>query len=285
MDSDTLIKREIKKYLIWLKLINILNFVVLMSLAALPLWFIGGRTVILDLKAGLENMPVFSNDMGIKYMKIGKYAEAADQFESAVWSEKYIVFWNDDTELPNYYQNLGKAYMNLSKPEKAAKEFDNYRLELEKRFPEKEFDIAFASFQAGVQYLRTGDNENAKDHMLSAAQYFDKRLEEEQDQDYGKVNIFLGYCYFKEGVYEKAIERFVKGIPAYYNNIDWGIGDKGDTIFISIAYRFLSKAYGYLKDIAKETKFIKKYEDIVYFRDISDKEVEEFMTGFGLNFE
>ena len=64
-----------------------------MSLAALPLWFIGGRTVILDLKAGLENMPVFSNDMGIKYMKIGKYAEAADQFESAVWSEKYIVFW------------------------------------------------------------------------------------------------------------------------------------------------------------------------------------------------
>lgn len=280
MVAETNTQKMILKYRILRKLAYALIFIVLIAVILFPAWFFGGKAI-LSFKPSIEEMPVSANRMGNYFFSMKQFDEALDQYKSAVWQEKYLVLWNDNADLPVYYNNLGRAYMNLDQPKKAVEQIENGLALLKIQTPENVADIAFANFQAGFLYSQTGEHSREMERLLSAMEYYDSLPAESQGKNAGSVNLFLAHCYYEEGDFGNAIARFEKGIPLYYDSIIWGIGDDGDNLFMAVCYKFAALAYEKAGNAEYAEKYLKKFNDIVLLRDISDAQLEECTSYYG----
>ena len=62
----------------------------------------------------LEQRPISAYQSGAKFFNIQSYHDATKKFKTAIFLDKYIVFWNDNSQLPIYYRELGRSLMKES---------------------------------------------------------------------------------------------------------------------------------------------------------------------------
>jgi len=276
----------IRFYRVLNRVVSALIVITVAGMIFMPVWVLGGKSSIYRAIESLEDMPVSSNTAGMQFMSLAgadpdQYSKAASEFESAVWFEKYIVFWNDNKNLPQYHENAGRAFMQARRYTDAAKHYESSLREFENTSPQSAFNIAFVNFMAASAHSALGDAETEMVRITEAVRYFEALSEDRRNMDAGKAFIWLSHCYYEAGEYENAAAYFEMGIPLYYDVIDWGYGDNGEVVFAAVFFDCAANVYDKLSLPEKAAEYRKISEEIIYLRDYSESELSELRTHMG----
>ena len=269
--------------------VRVLKYLAVVVVFVFPVLFLFNGLASEFIKA-LEEIPVSSDSFGRENYQMGEhlgefdstsYRQAVDNFKQAVWQEKYLVFWNDNKNLPVYYENLGKAYMNVNKQKESAEAFDESVRYYIKYHGKGTSSYAFAGYEAAIMYSKLNEPDKEMDRIKTACEFYERLPAERQNKDCARVYIWLAHCYHEAKLYEDAAEYFDKGIRLLYDNIDWGIDDLSDVYLLALSYKSAMFVNEHLAQTEKYEEYKKLYDNITYLRDLSDKKLEEFTSHFG----
>jgi tetratricopeptide (TPR) repeat protein len=181
---------------------------------------------LLRIAVQIKPSPIYYENMGYAFEKLGKSDEAEENYRKALQLEQYdkdiylnrlgVFYYNqnktetaieyylqsiDKNPKAVYFENLGNAYHVLRKKE----EFEKAFLEAVKLEPEE----GKYYFQLGWNILDAyGDTETAKKYLYKAIELYKKTPEIEPEE---LMSIqFLGAAYEKEGNWDKAGEIFLE---------------------------------------------------------------------------
>ena len=247
----------------------------------LPSWYLGGRWTCASVSRLLEQRPISADQWGAKYFNIQHYHDATKNFKKAIFLEKYLVFWNDNSQLPIYYRDLGRSLMNeadyIGMNNSLNASLDAY----EKYRPYDIEGAAFTHHMAATSCSLIGQEEDELIHSQTAYDYYSAQPRGYADSDTSMIGIWLAHCYYEKGDYATAGKLFDINIPIYYETIDWGVGDQSNAQLLALAYKFALLSYENLGDAESIEIYQKKYSQFSYLRDIQDSELTDFALQLG----
>lgn len=247
----------------------------------LPSWYLGGRWTCTSVGQFLEQRPISAYQWGEKFFNIQSYHDATKNFKKAIFLDKYIVFWNDNSQLPIYYRELGRSLMNESDYSGMNKSLETSIEAYEKYRPDDVVGVAFAHHIAAMSCSLTGQEQEELNHSQIAYNYYSIQPRGDTDADTSIIGIWLAHCYYEKGDYITAGKLFDTNIPIYYETIDWGVGDQADAQILALAYKFALLSYKNLGDTENIEIYQKKYSNFTYLRDIQDAELDNFASQLG----
>ncbi len=214
------------------------------------------------------------------YYELKNYEEAEKYFKRALFSEKYIVFWNNNLRLPKCYQCLGLVYEGM---EDYAKSVDMYEKSLsayEKYMPEALEDIALTHTKASVIYFILGDNGLVIEHAGIANDYYQALSENQQDINAATAAIWLANAYYNICDYGRAAQYFEIGIPILYDEMSWSMDDVWGPKTLVCSYKMAAETYEKLNNGEMQKYYVEQFENIVWMRNIEEEEIDELMEYF-----
>ena len=255
----------------------------------IPAWYLGGRQTcsyighFMKESVGqfLEKQPVSSYQLGEKYFNIQAYNDATKSFKKAVFLDKYVVFWNDNSQLPIYYRELGRSLMNESDYEGMNKSLEASLEAYEKYRTDDIEGAAFVHQMAAISCSMIGNAAEELNHSQIAYDYYSSLPRGSEDANTSKMGIWLAHCYYEKGDHATAGSLFDINIPIYYDTIDWGIWDEDSAQYLALAYKFALLSYEGLGDTENIEKYQNTYEQFLYLRDFDDEEVTDFASQLG----
>lgn len=247
----------------------------------LPSWYLGGRWTCTSVGQFLEQRPISAYQWGEKFFNIQSYHDATKNFKKAIFLDKYIVFWNDNSQLPIYYRELGRSLMNESDYSGMNKSLETSIEAYEKYRPDDVVGVAFAHHIAAMSCSLTGQEQEELNHSQIAYNYYSIQPRGDTDADTSIIGIWLAHCYYEKGDYITAGKLFDTNIPIYYGTIDWGVGDQADAQILALAYKFALLSYKNIGDTENIEIYQKKYSNFTYLRDIQDAELDNFASQLG----
>lgn len=215
-----------------------------------------------------------------EYYNNGNFDTAEKYFKRALFSEKYIVFWDGNLKLPSCYHCMGLVYEGLEKYAESADMYEKSLSAYEKYLPEDEENIALTHTKVSVIYSILGDVDRVIEHANVANNYYQSLPEERQNINAGTAALELANAYYNIGNYESASQYFEIGIPLLYNDLDWRIDDEWGPILLAVSYKIASETYGKLNNNEMQKYYEKEYNDILWIREIDEKEINELMEYF-----
>lgn len=178
---------------------------------------------------------------------IENYEDVLYYFEKA---RSYAQFTDNEFELALLELNHGIYYIDINKPLKALE----YLKSLEKNYPSysNHFSHFFYNLYA-ISYYKLEEYQKAYNYIIKN-KYPDLNFHK---VDY--VNMWLGKVYegmilYKLGDKDKSIESITKGIEM--------MSKRGNSKYLSFAYKELSNIYSEMNDYEKAFKSLKKSEQI-----------------------
>lgn len=232
------------------------------------------------LRRQLEDFWAQNIDYGLSYYyDIQNYTEAEKKFKTALFLEKYIIFW-DNKNLPICYTNLALVNGGLEKYEKSADLYEQALSAYEKYLPQDYENIALVHTNVSLIYSLLGNNSMVLEHASMANDYYQSLEREQQNINAGTAALELAYACYNTGDYETAAIHFETGIPIIYDFVDWSIDITAGPRTLAIAYKVAADTYGRLGNQEIQQHYENKYEDIVWIRQIGEDEIAEFMKSF-----
>ena len=247
----------------------------------LPSWYLGGRWTCTSVGQFLEQRPISAYQWGEKFFNIQSYHDATKNFKKAIFLDKYIVFWNDNSQLPIYYRELGRSLMNESDYSGMNKSLETSIEAYEKYRPDDVEGAAFVHHIAAMSCSLIGKEQEELNHSQTAYDYYSSQPRGYADFDTSMIGIWLAHCYYEKGDYAAAGRLFDVNIPIYYETIDWGVGDQFNAQLLALAYRFALLSYEKLGDTENIELYQKKYSQFIYLRDIQDAELDNLGSQLG----
>lgn len=232
------------------------------------------------LRRQLEDFLAQNIDYGLSYYyDIQNYTEAEKKFKTALFLEKYIIFW-DNKNLPICYTNLALVNGGLEKYEKSVDLYEQALSAYEKYLPQDYENIALVHTNVSLIYSLLGNNSMVLEHASMANDYYQSLEREQQNINAGTAALELAYACYNTGDYETAAIYFETGIPIIYDFVDWSIDNAAGPRTLAIAYKVAADTYGRLGNQEKQQQYKQKYEDIIWIRQISEEEIDKFMEYF-----
>lgn len=233
------------------------------------------------LRTQLEDMLAQKLEYGLSYYyNLQNYREAEKCFKTALFLEKYIIFWDKQEKLPACYACLALVNEGMGEYEKSADMYEKSLSAYEKYLPQDHENIALMHTKASVIYSLLGNNRMILEHAGSANDYYQSLEKEQQNINAATAALGLAYACYNEEDYEKAAIYFETGIPIVYEAQDWNIDDDAGPKILAIAYKAAADTYGKLGNREMQLYYEGKYEDIVWLRQIDEEEITELMKAF-----
>ena len=262
------------------KIIGFLIKVAVVVVTVIIMWIFVGRTVVGGMKTTLEGFLQSEEYFGTENATIGQYKSSIRCFKTAIFLDKYCVFWNENDRIPGYYQGVAQAYANDDNPKKASKWFDKTIKAFERYCPDNEEAIAVAHVKAANVASILNDNADTIYHAETAAAFFKNNLEDSDAYTAASSFIWLANAYFNDSRYEEAAEYLEQAIPIYYESIDWGFGDEALAKMLAVLYKVTAETYRRLGDLEHYEEYNKLYEDFIWYRDFSEEDLGEIISYF-----
>lgn len=258
----------------------ILELVVFIPIVLACTWIWGGKDLFRHYQDFMERQ--LNNEIfyGNSYLDMQKCDDAVSWYKKAIFVDKYLVIWNDNTGIPVYYDGIGQAYSSADKYEDAEKNFDNALAAYEKYNADDISAISLVHVKEALVTSSQGKNESTIDHLQKAFEYYNEHLEDESPAAISTACIFLANAYYNNSQYEEAIKYFELGIPIYYDAVEWGFGDDHAAKTIAIQYKVTSLAYAELGDQEKADEYNTLYEDFMWYRDLTEADLDTIIDTF-----
>ena len=215
-----------------------------------------------------------------EYYNNNNFESAEKYFKRALFCEKYIVFWDDNLNLPICYQCMGLVYEGLEKYEKSTDMYEKSLSAYEKYLPDAAEDIALTETKVSIIYSILGDVDMVIEHASAANDYYQSLPGQQQNINAGTAAIELANAYYNIGDYERASQYFEIGIPIIYDDLDWRMDDDLGPKLLVISYKMAADTYGKLNNDEMQQYYEKEYNDIVWIREIDEDEIDELMEYF-----
>ncbi len=233
------------------------------------------------LRMQLEDFRTHNLEYGLSYYyNIQDYKEAEKYFKTALFLEKYIIFWDNHEKLPLCYACLALVNEGLEEYEKSAAFYEKSLSAYEKYLPQDHEDIALVHTRASIVYSVLGDNHKILEHAGIANNFYQSLDKEQQNINAAAAVLELAYaCYNTEDFYNAA-NYFEIGIPIVCEALDWNIDDDVGPKMLAIAYKVAADTYGKLGNKEMQQNYERKYEDIIWIRQIDEEEITDLMKSF-----
>ena len=244
-------------------------------------WFLGGQKLFQRYQKTMDNLLTQAVYYANGYLELGAADDAVHKYKEAVFLDKFIVLWNENTNIPRYYSGIAQAYMDSEIDLEMAKEYYEKTLSAyEKYNPNAASEIALTHLRAALTTSVLADDKATLEHSIAAASYYESHILSEDNQTSASAFLWAANAYFNDKQYENACKYFDLGIPLYYDSTEWGIGDDWNAKMIAISYYIASKAFGAVGDESKSEEYGKKYDDFVWYRDYTEDEIEALIHYF-----
>lgn len=258
----------------------ILEFIVFTPIALACTWIWGGKALFRHYQDFMErqlNSEIFYGD---SYLDLQNCDDAVSSYKKALFIDKYLVFWNDNSRMPVYYDGIGQAYSSADKYEDAEKNFDNALAAYEKYNADDISAISLVHVREALVTSSQGKNESTINHLQKAFEYYNEHLEDESPVVISTACLFLANAYYNNSQYEEAIKYFEIGIPMFYDSVEWGFGDDHEAKTIAIQYKVASLAYAEFGDQEKADEYNTLYEDFMWYRDLTEEDLDTIINAF-----
>lgn len=230
------------------------------------------------------NVPKKAYDWGINYFNIDTengYKQATKNFKSAILGEK-IRFWNNHKKLPEYYYWLGLSYQSLDNYQDAKSEYKKALASFEKYDSDNLDFIAVTKTQLLLICSLLEDNESALEYGKQAADYY---FEHENEKVYNAsfTYLVLANAFYNSANYENAFYYFEKGIPLFYSQINWGLGDDSKTKMLAVSYYMAALSSQKCDNEEKYKYYKKEYDDLIWMKNFTAMDLDEIYSSFHWN--
>lgn len=258
----------------------ILEFIVFTPIALAFTWIWGGKNIFRHYQNFMETQLNSEIFYGNSYLDLQKCDDAVSSYKKAAFIDKYLVLWNDNTGLPEYYDGIGQAYSSADRYEDAEKAFEKALEAYDKYNPDDISSISLVHVRMSLVTSSQGKNESTIEHLLKAIEYYNEHTEDESPTVISTAYLFLANAYYNISQYEEAIKYFELGIPMYYDSIEWGFGDDHEARTIAIQYKVASLTYAEYGDQEKADEYNKLYEDFMWYRDLTEEDLDTIINAF-----
>lgn len=217
---------------------------------------------------------------GQGYFERADYQRAEKSYRSALFCEKYLVLTNDNSNLPSYCSGLARALMNEYRYEEAYQytmaSFDAFA-----RFrPDAAAEMASTDLLAVMLCSLTDRDEEELEYAQRAYTYYSSEPGAENRKTSLRTGAWMGHCYFEAGDYSTAYDLFQKNLLAYYESIDWGVGDESEADFVIMACKCAKMCEEKLTGL-EDTPFSEQFQRLLYIREKQESEVDELASQLG----
>ena len=202
-------------------------------------------------------------------------------FKKAAWTDEHIEKWKDASRLAHIYSRIGTVYFNMddfgSCREYYTKAADLYQ-------PYGEEANPYLSSMAFKLMMIDAKEDNPEAVLQDGEQLAEwNRSNQRKSNETGLMFVFLAQAYYNLGEYEKADSYFRDGTTMIEETADWGDidnGDKSSAIVLSCAYQCAALNAQKLGDQQSADACQKKYEDTVWYHDLSEEDLERYRNEF-----
>lgn len=250
-----------------------IHLIVLTLISLILLWFFGGGKLAENYMRTMEDQLSIEETLGDSFSSLGQSDDAIRNFKFAVFIDKYIVLWNDNKNIPQYYCRIGKAYANADDLTHANEFFEKALSAFDRYCPEEKVRIAYTHTLASTVTAALNDNKNTLAHADQAVEYYKNNTSEEYKKTIATAYLFLANAYFNDQQYAKASECFDIGIPMYYDSVNWGFGDESEAKMLAISYNIAAKANEKAGNKQQYENYDQEYKDFIWYRDFTEQEL------------
>lgn len=202
-------------------------------------------------------------------------------FKKAAWPDEHLKSVRDASRLASIYNQIGTVYFNMD-DFNACREYYTKAADLYKSYGEAAYPQR--SNIATRLMLIDAKEDNPEAVLQDGEQLAEwNRSNQRKSNETGLMFVFLAQAYYNLGEYEKADSYFRDGTTMIEETADWGDidnGDKSSAIVLSCAYQCAALNAQKLGDQQSADACQKKYEDTVWYHDLSEEELERYRNEF-----
>ena len=203
-------------------------------------------------------------------------------YKKAAWIDRYLLTWNDDTELPGTYAQIGWLYASCN-------DFDNGRDYLTRSVAlyrslgcEEQEAFAAAAFYLVMNEAGAGNKDAVTEYGEIVSSWYDAHPDALRTTLRAADNyLFLGQAYYDLGAHEQAAACFEKGIPLLYELADWAaLDDKMNAVLYACSCKCAALNAEVLGDSEKSADYQKQFEDFMWLYDYTEKDLDDYRNYF-----
>ena len=250
-----------------------IHLIVLVLVSLVLLWFFGGGKLAENYMRIMDDQLSIEETLGDSFSSLEQSDDAIRNYKFAVFIDKYIVLWNDNKNIPQYYCKIGKAYAYADDLAHANEFFDKALSAFECYCPEEKEWIAYTHTLASTVTAALNDNQKTLAHAGHAVEYYKNHSNGEYKMTIATAYLFLANAYFNDRQYVKASECFDIGIPMYYDSVNWGFGDESEAKMLAISYNIAAESNEKAGNKKQYDNYNQKYEDFIWYRDFTEQEL------------
>ncbi len=243
-------------------------------------WQWGGKDLAEVYKCQMEELLDGQIALGESFGNIKKTKECVSNYKIAIFLDKYIVIWNDNKGIPQYYSGIAQSYSDSEDFSNADKYYDKALEAFDKYAPEKKPEIAVTHLRAALVTSGLNNNEKTLYHALESSGYFENNMSTSDKYTAATSFVFAANAYYNAADYKSAAEYLEVAIPLYYDSVNWGFGDDPEAKMIAILYKVASLTYSHLDNQVKADEYNRLYNDFVWYRDFSDEDLYSIIDAF-----
>lgn len=240
-------------------------------------WFCGGSHLLKIYQNEMDKQLQSAISYGAEFKNLKLPQKAKQYYKRAILLDKYIVLWNDNTDIPMYFCEIAVTYAG-SDPLTAEKYYNKSLKAIKKYASPKLNTYAYINLQAALTSSALGKNEIALQQLIIAGDYYKNNLETVDSYTAGTAFTHLANAYYNNGEYQKASDYFELGIPIYYASINWGFNDEMSARFVAAFYKTAAQTYQMLNNQEKCNEYTEKYNDFLWFRDIPEEYINSIIN-------
>ncbi len=203
-------------------------------------------------------------------------------FKKAAWPDEHLKSVRDASRLASIYNQIGTVYFNMD-DFSACREYYTKAADLYKSYGEAAYPQR--SNIATRLMLIDAKEDNPEAALQDGEQLaeWNRSHPERKGIDTATMFIFLAQTYYNLGEYEKAAGYFADGTAMLEECGNWGSIESDDTanaIVLACAYQCAALNAQKLGDQQSADACQKKYEDTVWYHDLSEEDLERYRNEF-----
>lgn len=208
---------------------------------------------------------------------LGKTKEAVKNYKHAIRLDKYIVLWNENDAIPDYYSGIAVAYSNEEKLEEAEEYYAKTLKAYEKYRADDAAGIARTHLRWALICSMQDKNQETLKHAYEASAYYKDHLEKESGIAAAMAFVWLANAYYNDAQFKEAGTYFDLGIPLYDESVEWGFGDEEKAKMLAIFYKGAAMTYAKAGERKRSEQYEKKYSEWTEFREIKESDLQELI--------
>ena len=241
-----------------------------------------------NIETYLEEDYTFAEDS--RNLNSDRIYTALSDLEKAIFIDKYLVLWNDDTFLRKSYTLQGQIYNSLKtpNPQKALEAFYNCGQLIQRTDDYDQKEYLDLEYMIALCYKNMNDEKNAREHFNNTVEGYRKLYQEKAEQsidDYQyflRAYVFLAASDYELENYELAFNEFSLSHGAILELTDWEFSsyryNKVYSPLLIICSDYAAKSAEIKGNESQKINFERHYEIYKYLLDYDEDDLQQLYS-------